>query len=281
MYPAALDMILKSPECRGAYKVDGADIAPLSGVKAAAGEDAARTRDIWARVGAQVSDSGLMIAKREDALSIASLKGGLILETSGPVNIGILKAALQNEDAVRPEIEATTDEIDDPGLRALWSLATWVEAIETPRLLRVTAGKAVCELVARKGRFQPLGKVSPSGIADTLLAAGNSEHPITLTYGSLPSRLPQMRFAPLDLLCAQKGKRVGWIVAADGRFNDVPGDASLGNAKDIFALAKLLGAWGGGRPFEVAILQDNAIREVIAHSDTSEHIHLTARLTKQ
>ena len=267
MYPAAIDIVLKAGACRGAFKVTGADILPLNAQSADAKAEAARTRDLWARLHPYLPASGLLVAKRDEHLSIVSNKGGIIIETSGPVNIGILKAALQNEDVVVPDATASAQDLA-PAHRALWSLARWIEGIETPRRMIVSAGSETFEVVGRKGRFA----MTQGGDLDTLraacAAAEQEGSPVTLSYAALDTPLPEMSFEPLDLLCLTKGEI--WTLCDAGRFVAVPGQSNLDEARNVANLVTPITSWADGQPFEVSYLRDGAAKEIIARAGADQ-----------
>ena len=272
MSSAAMDSILNSAACRGAFRMKGNEIEPLKAGASALGEQAQRTRNLWAHVGAMVSDSGLMIAKKQDALSVASAKGGLILETSGPLNIGMLKVAVQDEARVTPsEVEVDPDAAG-PGPKAVWSLARWIERIETRRALKLTAGSKCWTLWAEKGRFglEP-GKTVDTLIGD-MLSAGKSGAPIELTYVAWDDAAVSPVLEPTELFMRKETAEYEWMIFEDGCLAALPNGASLEQAHAATALAQQLAAWCAGHPFEVAVFGEGAMRHVVAHAETPDRI---------
>jgi len=274
MSSAALNSIVGSTACRGAFRLNGDEIEPIKAGPKTMGEAAARTRDLWASVGPIVSDAGLMIAKRDDAMSVASPKGGLIIEASGPINIGILRAALQNETAVQPAALDATSALA-PGPLALVSLAQWIADIEAPRALEINAGDTPLRLWARKGKFGLAGGSTAADIAACILNAGANNKPITLEYGSLGGDVPDMCYDPISFFTQSATDEANWVIDETGIPTAGPESARLEDAIQAMALAHCLKAWSTGTSFEVSVLDGNRQTQVIARAEDPHRILLS------
>ncbi len=275
MQSTALSTILDSGVCQGAYRLTGDDVEPLKPAKDTHRDAARRTRDLWASLGAIVSDVDLMIGKRNEALSIASHKGGMILETAGPVNIGILRAALQHEDAVRPTQQLANESDLGAGIRALWALVRWIENVEASRAIRVQAGDSAIRLFARKGLFGLPDGAKIEDVATKILNAGQAGASVTLTYEPWPDTAPEMRLRPTELLPAAGADATDWVFDDAGVPAAVPRSATMDDATKASALAQRLSSWGEGRPFEVSVLRNGTTKQVVARKGPDDRILIT------
>lgn len=271
---AAMETILNSATCRGVFRLNGNEIEPLKGGTASLGEEAQRTRNLWARVDAMVSDSGLMIAKKQDALSVASAKGGIILETSGPMNIGMLRVAVQDEARISPNAEDPTEIIQQPGATAVWTLARWIERVETRRAMMLSSDNDCWAVWAEKGRFSLESDQTCDGLVSALLKAGKNGQPIELTYAEWDTSAPTPSLEPASLFRRSSEDGSDWLVFEEGCLAALPEECSLEHAEAATALAQQLSAWCAGHPFEVAVFGEGAGRSVVARADTSDRILL-------
>ncbi|MEM6939106.1 MAG: hypothetical protein AAF509_03140 [Pseudomonadota bacterium] len=255
----------------------GDEMTPLKSGGPEAGAGAVRTRALWASLGSYLQSDGVMIAKRDGQLSIASHKGGIILETSGPVNIGMLKAALQHEAVVRPTVLKGEKASLWPAQRALWSLARWIDGTETARFLQITAGSAAFQIAARKGAFCEVSGAEPAAIVAAFEQAGAEGAAVMLAYADLPDPWPAMTHQPIDLLCKVEKDAGTLTIRAANTPISVPAPVNLEEAMDFARLAGPLSTWGNGDPFEIIYLPEGSRQETIARSDGPGHIELSLR----
>ncbi len=274
MKPTKLDFIINSASCSAAFQLSDAGLTPLKPSTPKLADAAGRTRDLWASLDALVPDSGIMIAKRDDGQSVASRKGGLIIEATGAINIGIMRAAMQNEDAVKPNLADGLSEDQQPGPKALWNLARWIEQIEANRVLVVTAGDTELKLWARKGRFGTETGVMASDVASAVLEAGSAKKPISLAYDMWTEDAPELVCDPVDLFSRVPSDAAEWVMDNTGCPRTSPKNATLEDAAQAAALAERLLLWGEGRPSEVAILREGGAKEIVARCDASSHIFI-------
>jgi hypothetical protein len=267
MSAAALDMILNSPTCRGAFRLDGDRMEPLKVSGPNAGEAAERMRDLWVSLNAVVPDADLVIGKHADGYSVASQRGGMLLETNSLPNLGILRSALKNEDTITP---AATD-AKGPA-NAVLDLASWIDGTETRRAMEVVAGEARIRLWARKGRFGLLDGQTPATVAEHVSTASDAGQKVLLTLVEWTSDAPDMTFQPLELLAPSASDN--WVFGANGTPEAAPRSATLDQASKAATLAQRLATWGQGNPFQIEVLRDNASRDVIARSEDATRIEL-------
>jgi len=277
MSGAALETILSSPTTRGAFRLNSDGFETLKASPPEIEPLAQATRDLWACIGSLMAEPDLMVAKREGDLSVATAKGGLLLETSGPVNLGILRATMQSDEVVRPDFHEEVPTDAPAGISALWSLARWIELIEARRALVVTAGDAVFKLWAEKGCFGTSGDSTASDVTEAILAAADAEAPVTLEYAAWGDDAPQTcDTSPIALLAPAPEDDSDWLVFNDAMPVAAPPDASLDVAADATELSMRLTKWGAGRPFEVAVLNATAQRIVVAEAETPDRVRINA-----
>ncbi len=264
-----LNSIISSSACRGAFQLSDGELTSLSGGDASAIDDARRTKDLWSSLASFVPDLGTVVAKRESGISIASMRGGIILEVSAPVNIGIVRAALRNESKISFEDDGKTPLVAD-GAKALWTLASWIDGIETRRALRVSVGTDVFRLWARKGKFGLKSDKTPADLAGFVLSANETAGPVTLSYDVSDDDAPDAVHLPLDLLATGETEKDEWHFDNLGVPKMRPRHACLKTAGRMLSLHAQLKSWGAGQPFEVTILRDGGPPEVIVEgSDPS------------
>ncbi len=261
----ALIRLTSSTACNGAFRIVGEDLEPISAHHGAAKHQASRTRDLWCRVGDVVSDTGLMIAKRGQAMSIATRRGGVIVESEGAMNIGILRAALKDEAPVPAPSEAPTPGAPDT-LNAIWDLMSWIAMVETPRLFLIDIAAERAELLVSKGKFAVMGKGSTKAISALLHGAVDSSGEITLGYGPLPKKMPDCALQPMDLLDLRATDDGSWSFAASGLLKAAPKTATHTEARDVSAMARSVLDWCSGEVSEITLIQDNMQQHVVAHS---------------
>lgn len=271
MSSTGLDYIVQNAACRGAFKVDGASLTPLSAVEPSVEQGAQRTRNLWASLVPVVSDAGLMIGTRGAEQSIASARGGVIVEAKSAINLGILKAALNKQDPIQPDAGTAPDL--DPGLTALWTLADWIAAIEVPRCLRVHLGAETWDVLAKQGRFS-LIDATAEDLSKAILAAADAKTAIEVSYTELPDPAAPCAHDPIEIFGPDRNTTGDWRLRSDGSPVSVPTTATLPALRDIAVLGQRLTDWRQGRPFELAILRDGRTKEVIATSTETEDINV-------
>lgn len=268
--------MLSGAACRGAFQLTDGELVSLTRNDKTVCEDAHRTRDVLSSLAECLPDVGTIIAKRETGLSIASIRGGLILETSAPVNIGMLRVALRNEEVVQFDQSGTTA-IAAGGTRALWNLATWIEMIETARTIRVCAGADSFTLWARKGKFGMLDKSTPSELAAAVLSANQSGAAVTLSYEEDHDVTADAVHEPLALFepaTPEATEANEWQFDMAGVPTTRPKHTTLKTTGRMLALHTHLQSWGAGQAFEVTVLRDGETPRVIAQGHESNQIRI-------
>jgi len=281
MYPTGLDFVLSSAACRGAFIVGGNGVTPLAATSDAAKASAMRTRDVWASLTPIMSDAGFLIGEREAGVSIVSRKGGVIVEASGAVNLGILRAALQNENTVDVAVDSSVILGPCVGTNAIWALADWIDAIEAPRQLRLHLGEKTIDLTASKGRFAVADSSPPASVVDAITAAAEAGTPIELSYAGLPDSLGPVDLSPLDLFCPERVDSEEWIMGQSAMPLSVPVTASFAEVRQMAVLAQRLAAWGNGAPFELSILRNGTTKEVVARATNKNEIRMNLPQTAE
>lgn len=274
MTNVAMETILKSAACRGAFRLKDGALAPFVQGSSALETDAGLTRDLWVSLCGVTARPALMIAKKGEALSVASAKGGVIIETSGPINLGMLRAALQNEAPVLPLLSEEFDTTSFTGVTGLWALARWIEQIEAPRAIAVTDGDVTHLIYAEKGLFGLADGQTPAKVAAQLIAAEAAGAPITLTYVAWPDTAPAIAYQPAAFFHTASAAKADWIMSEGGRLLGVPACTSLQDIARATQLVARLSAWRDESVFDVTVLRDDASREVIARSDEAGNILL-------
>lgn len=276
---AAMETLLKNAACRGAFRLKDDVIEPLVAGRSDLNGAAAKTKAIWASMGNVLSDAGMMIAKRDEGLSVASAKGGIILETSGAINLGILRAAVQDEVVVLPPAM----EVGQPqNATGLWGLARWIEQIETRRALLVTAGETTYRIWAEKGKFGLPFDHSPAELAKSLISAEADGLPISLSYTSWGEQdAAEIMHLPISLFAEQFSNDGEWVTFNSDRFFGLPCDTSLAKVAGLYCLIQQLQAWSADHLFEVAIIDKTGIREVVARSPNAESIEFNKNVLHQ
>lgn len=272
MEARAFESILNNANCIGAFRIADQDMEPIK--PTSAGPEALRTRGLWSAVGSAMSDAGLMIAKRSGGVSLASRKGGMIVEASGPLNIGILRAALNSADAVVPKLEVATSACATPSAKALWALAEWIDGIETRRDITIMAGQHSIRLAASQGAFTSLDKSTCAQIKTKLNDAAADDQPITLTYAEIENPDLSFEHKAINLFDAQTSKPSHWSFDWTGLPISHPENARLSDALEARGLCLHLIDWGQGDAFEVSVLTGLGKPYVIAKSNGDE-IQLT------
>lgn len=269
----AFNRLISTGACKGAFKLVDTGLEPLSGSARSAKDGALRTRDVWARLGTRVSDAGLMIAKRGAAMSVASRRGGVILESDGAMNVGLLRSILQHETPVTPTV---ADDAVSPSDVATWSLMEWIERIEAPRQFRVDIGNTKVGLIVREGRFSVSSKKwSEAQVGELLLAAAADGTEVHLGYAPLPKRIPACPHHPLALVGAKGTPDKQWQLSPEGVITSHPETATVAQAHLAQDIGKAILAWNDGDPSEITVLKDNLEKKVIAQSDGDGALTLT------
>lgn len=276
MKPSGIDSLLNGSGCIGAFVVDGEALRPLSNASEDARDTAGRTRALWASLVPVVSDAGIVIGKRPKGMSIASQKGGLILEAKGAFNIGMLRAAMQHEDPVLP----TAVEAPSTGTKAaniaIWAFATWIDETETPRHLVLHVGAETFSILARKGKFAMVQGEAPSAIAAALLDAERNGTAVELSMGPLPDHHGELDFTALDLFEARSSETDEWLMDRNALPASIPEKATFAMTRDVAALAQKLSTWGEGEACELSVLRHGNIKQVIATTNTAGEVMLKA-----
>lgn len=272
MHIAGLEYILQNTACRGAFMVNGDTLTPLSSVDSSVAQGAQRTRNLWASLAPLVSDAGMVIGTRGAEQSIASSRGGVIVEASRALNLGVLRAALKRQDPVAPQTAPDQAPALSEGLIALCTLADWIAAIEAPRCLRVHLGPDAWDLVAARGRFRPAGDGTPQSLVAALLAAAEAGADLALSYTDLPDPLGTCDLEPLALFGAARNATGEWHLKSNGAPISIPQTATLAGLRDMAQLARHLTDWRQGLPFELAVLRDGRTKEIVATSDAPDEI---------
>lgn len=268
-----LDTIFASSACRGAFQLDGGELVSLTRGDPSVSDDAERTKGLWSSLSAFVPDLSTVIAKRDTGVSIASARGGVILETSAPVNIGMVRAALRNEAPIELE-DVGLDQLDAGGTRALWALSSWIEGTETERAMRVCVGDEALMLWARKGKFGLPSGVTPGAVAKSILSANETGKPVTLSFEALDGSSAKAVHGPLALFSADQSAEDEWHFNISGLPTRRPEDASLQTTGRMLGLHAHLKSWRDGQPFEVTILRDCGRPQVIAQGTNPDEIRI-------
>lgn len=273
-----LEFVLNSTACRGAFKTDGMALTPLSSGAEHLHQSAQRTHDLWASMTPMLSDAGLIVASRGTDQSIASARGGIILEASGSINLGMLKSALKQQDHVEPASDLTFSETTDAGQVVLWNLVDWISSIEAPRLLNLHLGEDVIAMVAQKGAFACLGKQKVSAVASKVQSAIKAKSSISLSYDQLGEKIPTCDCDPVALFGASRNDTGEWVHKADGTPVSIPQDADFADIRQMAVFTQRLDHWREGLPCELAVLHEERAKEVVAIADSAEEIKITAPL---
>lgn len=272
-----LDYILQSATCAAAFQLNGDDMTSLKPSGPAMADAAVKTRALWASLDGLMPETAMMVAKRDGAISIASRKGGLIIEASGAVNLGILRGALQNEGMVAPGLSHVLS-ATSPGPRALWSLADWIEQIEASREMQVDAGEQSITVWAQKGRFALPAGLTPSDLAKAVLAAGRASKPVELSYNPWSNgpgnAAPKMAYRPIDLFARTPSATAEWVLDDTGCPKTLPRSATLQDVAQAATLGENLLRWADGEPSEISVLNGNAVLKTIARFDATSEISI-------
>lgn len=273
MSTTGLQYIVQNTACRGAFKVDGEDLTPLSAVDPSVEQGAHRTRNLWASLVPVVSDAGMMIGTRGAEQSIASARGGVIVEAKSAINLGILKAALNKQDPIQPDDAADMAPGITAGQIALWTLADWIATIEVPRCLRLHLGDEPWDVVVVKGQFG-LPDKTPQDLRTAILAAADADALLEVSYTELPGSPGRCTHDPIEIFGPDRNSTGDWRLRSDGTPISVPTSATLPALRDIVVLGQRLTDWRQGRPFELAVLREGRTKEVIATSMEPEEINV-------
>jgi len=267
-----LDQLLKNPACKGAFQLGKQEVAPLKAAGEATFLAAQKSAVLWAALNCVGIAHDVIIAKRESGTTLVSAFGGVIVEASGPLNIGMFRASLKGEERIVPEADAQS--AVQAGTRALLNLVDWIERIEAERAISVSVGDATLHLSARKGRFGVDGSTSAIDVARAILAANINQAPVSMTYDDEMDQLPQADCAALDLLGVPSTKKPEWLFDATGTPFQRPADMSRASAFAHFALYDALQDWSNGETFTVSILHQGTAPAVIAESNDRSQIRI-------
>lgn len=268
--------ILDSGACRGAFQFTDSELVSLTPSDAAVCDDARRTKDVWSCLAECVPDVDTIIAKRDTGLSIASVRGGVILETSAPVNIGMLRVALRHEELVQFDDENPAA-FAAGGTRALWNLANWIEMIETSRHLRVDVGAKAFTLWAHKGKFGLPDGLTLDDVTKTVLSANESGAAVTMTYDVSTTATPDKAHEPMTLFGPVSKDADEWRFDVAGVPTMCPQDTTLKTTGRMLALHARLQSWGAGQPFEITVLRDGCSPTVVADGKEPNQIRILTR----
>lgn len=272
-----LNDILADRSCVGAFRVTDDALVSLRSSGPGIAESAARMSRVWASLNTFMPDAATVIAKRGDSLTVASQKGGLILEAAGAFNIGLLRTVLSGEDIGLPPAPANDTPIAQPGTRALMNLATWITDIEAERALVLTVGDVCHRLWARRGQFALEDGQTPGDLAKTILAVTETGAPVELTYAAWSDPAPTPCLAPMALFTGAEVRDDGWAFDASGLLSSMPANATLDQLRQMLAMRDSLVDWGQGHPFAVTVIRQGRAPEVVA----SRKDQTTVRLVGQ
>lgn len=254
MSAAQLEKIYRSPACLGAFKLGGGDLLSLTDAEPSVVIAAQRTADLCSSLASLIPDLGTLIAKREKGMSIATARGGIILEASAPINIGMLRSALRDAETIALEQTATSLSAS-AGTKALVNLANWIQQVETTRAMHLTAGDTVVKLWARKGKFGLADGVASSNIASAIFEGAKAAKPISLSYDILATDYPSCGLDPVALFGQENPDGLDWTYDTGGAPQSFPADATVQSCGQMLALNDQLRNWGEGQAFEVTILR--------------------------
>lgn len=272
-----LDYILNGAVCQAAFQLDGDALTALKAGAPAMVGAAERTRDLWASLASVAPDAGIMIAKRDGAVSIASRKGGLIIEASGALNLGMLRGALQNEEAIQPSPTAKGAGLSLPGPKALYKLADWISGTEMGREIALRIGDKDATIWARQGRFATEEGTSPNDLAADILIAAAAGAAVTLSYKAWPANPPEMPLAPIALFSCAPSETTEWVLDDTGLPQVCPKTATLEDVAKTSVFVESLLSWAEGQPSEVAVLGDAPGLTTIARFDAASTISVGAQ----
>lgn len=170
-------------------------------------ERAALTRALWTAT-QQVPDAAMMLVKSEAGASIGLLNGGLVVEGTAKINLGIVRAKTRQLDPQHLVVDETGYHNPDATRvrRHLWQILDRLSGAHLPRVYGFDLAGVTGQIHAAGGilRFGG-GFDDPAGFVAALSAACHDDGQVAYTLEDLHDEFGETVFTCGDVLVALEG----------------------------------------------------------------------------
>ncbi len=239
----------QSTEVHSSYQYASGDLV-VCGDKGGTPEnltEAKATHSIWESA-QRLTDAAMIVVKSGQRVSIAALNGGLIVQGSSKLNIGLFRAATRHLEPVPSTIAATTQmKSDDRFRRAYWSVLQRLNGAVLPRTFLFDLAGLRGTITVRDGQLSFAGDfTNPKEFVGELRAACQVSDDVMFTLEELKDEPAGPFFTLTELLqeVAPDTEADAYIFDAEGWPVACKGTADFGTLQTLSLIAKALSTCG-------------------------------------
>ncbi len=159
------------------------------------------TRALW-HAAQQVPDAAMMLVKSEAGASIALLNGGLVIEGTAKVNLGLVRASTRNLEPQAPAFDPAQHRPSATRLRrSLWQILSRLNGAQMPRIYDFDIAGVRCQVQSEAGALRFAGELSdPARFVAALTKACETETEISYTLADKGADFGDTVFSSIDIL---------------------------------------------------------------------------------
>lgn len=213
-------------------------------------ESAEQTWAAWETVQA-LPDAALMVLKCDDRVSLGTLNGGVIIEGSSKMNIGLVRTSTRGLAPVAPapgRIRAL--ESQDRFRRTFWNVLSRLQGANMPRAFEFDLAGVTGQIRAARGEITFAGDfLNPADFVGELRAACAIEEDVKYTLADVGSNAKAKTFSVLDLLneVVAADPSGAYTFEGDGWPIIIAENAKVSVVQMLSSLARTLSARDGGK----------------------------------